>query len=350
MSGELIHNIYYDNGAYIKLTTGNEDLFNNHHKSLIHHVPSLDNTIRIYFTWASLLEAIGLGNFRRKSENKLDLTEFYIYREDINIFQKLDQAFQHAYQYFLTHSELSMDLIICKIEEQLTHCSNKATRHFVEDTLVRYKKSIRASPSGCQKSLAEYLAWDAICEFPFVNFEHIADLDKSVREKVRQINEWLLRTFHDKKSQGTDLSIHRLADKVGKVFFAEDSGEKSKWRKTIPYLLEKEKDLCDVDVIDFATLGKDPSVVITADRPEVIRQRLVIQLKTIRFLCNAEGSKLKLSPGLVLFVDKESCIIYDKLNVSEISEKEGIILSAEPISSQRDRTFFGKMRENLDSF
>lgn len=107
--------------------------------------------------------------------------------------------------------------------------------------------------------------------------------------------------------------------------------------KTIPYLLEKRKDLCDVDVIDFATLAKKPSIIIIADKPEVIRQRLIIQLKTVRFLCSVEGSKLQVSTGLILFVDQESCVVYDKLDVSELNAKEGLVLSIDPTSSKRDQ-------------
>lgn len=102
MSGKLVQNIYFDNGVYRKLVArGNQNIFYNHYNSLISYVPLLDNgNIKIYFTWGSLLEAIGLGSIRRTLKPRLDLTAFYIQREDRNIFEKLDQLFRHTYQFF----------------------------------------------------------------------------------------------------------------------------------------------------------------------------------------------------------------------------------------------------------
>lgn len=88
MSEKLIHNIYFDNGVYRKLVAkSNENIFYNHYNSLISYIPLLDNSnIKIYFTWGSVLEAIGLRRIRRTLKPKLDLTTFYIQREDTNVF------------------------------------------------------------------------------------------------------------------------------------------------------------------------------------------------------------------------------------------------------------------------
>lgn len=207
------------------------------------------------------------------------------------------------------------------------------------------------SPNVCQENLARYLSWDTVCECPFANFDQIKD-EEEVLKKTRQINEWLLATFHNKKHEGLDLSLYRLSDKVMKQFILGNSGEEIKSKKIIPYLLEKGKDLCDVDVIDYATVAKKPSIIITADKPEVIRQRLITQLKTLRFLCIVKGSKLHLSPGLILFVDQDSCVVYDKLDVNEINIKEGLVLSIEPTLSKRDQVSFNtrSYRKELEKF
>lgn len=338
MENERVHNIFYDNGIYKKLTAkGNEDHAVNQYDSLIQYVPSLDNGLyRTYFTWSSLLEAIGLGNFRKKYKPRLSLRQFYIDGNDQNK-QGLVEAYNHSYQYFLNHSELSVSKLKSRIQEQITYSSSKATEKLVEDTLGRYLSSFLSSPDKRSESMAHYLAWDAVCECPFANFCEISDQEQVlIRKKVRKINELLLRIFHDKYCEGIDLSSYRLADKIQKELLSSseylDPFEKKdgcgKSQIKIPNLLENMKDLGDADVIHFATFGLDghPGIVITSDKPEVIRQRLIIQLSVMRFLCKAEESKLKMAHGLVLFADSESGTIYDYLDVKALRKDAHINL------------------------
>lgn len=96
----------------------------------------------------------------------------------------------------------------------------------------------------------------------------------------------------------------------------------------------------DADAIHFATFGyqKRPGIIFTNDKPEAIKQRLIIQLSVMRFLCNAEKSKLSLLPGVILFVDSDTCVVYDKLNVSELNEESGINIHVKDIKSNRKRS------------
>lgn len=135
---------------------------------------------------------------------------------------------------------MSIGLILSRIEEQLTRSSNQAANHIVQDTLVRYKKSMIDSPNGCQERLAHYLTWDTVWECPFANFDQIRDEERVIK-KIRQINEWLLKNFHDKKHEGLDLSLYRLSDKVMKQLLSEDSGKEVKWKKPFRIFWKKER-------------------------------------------------------------------------------------------------------------
>lgn len=350
MNQEKIHNVYYDNGVFVKLTArGNESYSINFYDSLIRYIPSLDNGLyTTYFTWSSLLEAIGLGNLREKNP-KLDLSEFYISRNDQNIEKKLDEAYRYAHQCFLYHLELSTGSLVNTIQTQIDLSTSEATVKLVEDTLGRYKKSILSSPNDRKESLAQHLAWDAVCECPFANFSQMKDEDQvRVRKKTRQINEWLLRIFHDKQAQGIDLSSYRLADKIQKELLSSDEyfalfqqrEKRGPSKINVPHLLENRKDLGDADAIHFVTFGYEnrPGIVFTTDKPEVIKQRAIIQLSVMRFLCNAEKSKMILLLGIVLFVDPETCVVYDKLDIAELNEEAGINIRIKDLQTNRKRS------------
>lgn len=65
---ELCHQIFYDNKIYRALIRNEkEELFVRLYDSLTSHVSTLHNGLyKVHFTYASLLEAIGDGNFREK--------------------------------------------------------------------------------------------------------------------------------------------------------------------------------------------------------------------------------------------------------------------------------------------
>ncbi|MGL4539457.1 MAG: IS1/IS1595 family N-terminal zinc-binding domain-containing protein [Candidatus Rhabdochlamydia sp.] len=84
--------------------------------------------------------------------------------------------------------------------------------------------------------------------------------------------------------------------------------------------------------------------LLEADKPEIIKQRITIQLSVMHFLCSAENSTLKLLPGLIFIVNSETCIIYDKLNVAEFNKEASIEIRIEDVKANRKRSLvlFGK--------
>src|SRR5690606_19655961 len=125
---------------------------------------------KVHFTYASLLEAIGDGNFREKYLPKLDLSPFLLTASDIeetDIEKKLAGAYKCAYNYFYNHKQLSSSSLIQKIDRQLQFSTSDATKFLVSDTLIRYQKTITADFQSVRESLSHYLTWDAVCGFPF---------------------------------------------------------------------------------------------------------------------------------------------------------------------------------------
>lgn len=347
---ELCHQIFYDNKIYRALIgNGNEELSVRLYDSLTSHVPTLHNGLyRVHFTYASLLEAIGDGNFREKYTPRLDLTPFLLESSDVDqaaIEQKLAKAHEHAYNYFYHHKELSKDALLIKIDRQLKFSTSQATKFLVTDTLIRYRQTIATDFESVRESLSHYLTWDAVCGFPFARLPEIPEEEQeSIREKIRKINEWLLRVFHDRRSQGIYLSSYRLIDKIQKELltskqFIEKIERENNFKKLkiyVPYLLENElKDLGDADGIHLMTLGFDgiPGILLTGDRREVLETRLIIQLSVLRVVCEMEASKLELFPGEIYIVDHETGLIKDKILVSEIKEDAGIKIIIDELES-----------------
>src|SRR5690606_31624978 len=104
----VCHQIFYENQIYRALTGKvKEELSIQHYDSLTSHIPALHNGLyKVHFTYASLLEAIGDGNFREKYLPKLDLSPFLLTASDIeetDIEKKLAGAYKCAYNYFYNH-------------------------------------------------------------------------------------------------------------------------------------------------------------------------------------------------------------------------------------------------------
>jgi len=347
-SSELqLHNIFYDNSVYRPLAKkGNEGLYVSFYDSLMNHVPSLDNSeYQVYFTWSSLLEAIGDGNFLEKYEPRLNLDDFCI-SENISeeseealhktLSEHLSAAYSFARTHFLNHPELSQKRLLEKIDDQLKYSTNPAVKDLIDDTLGRYRALIIEDFDWARESCAQHLTWDAICAFPFANLDQRPkESQESTRRHVRQISEWLLRRFHDGRAEGFDFTSFRLVDKIQKELLTnrsfieriEKEQGKSNLQIYIPGLLDSHlKDLCDADYIHFSTFGLNgsPGIMFTADDKDVVYTRLVLQLAIMRFLCAAEKSKLQLFPGIVFIVNPLSGLIIDKIDVSEIKENDHI--------------------------
>jgi len=298
-----------------------------------------------YFSWSSLLEAIGDGNFLEKYEPVLNLDAFCIpgniidqENHDEILVRQFNSAHNCAYNHFLNHPELSQENLLRKIDAQLKFSTNPAAKALIEDTLIRYRGLVINEFDWARESFAQHLTWDSLCGFPFFYSERCTKEDRELlRPSVRKISEWLLRIFHDRRAQGFDLSSFRLVDKIQKELLTdrnfiekiEKEQRKKNLRIYIPGLLENPfKDLCDTDYIHFSTFGmRDPvslepraGIVFTADIKEVVYTRLVLQLSVMRFLCSAETSKLQLFPGMIFIVDPNSGAIIDEIDVSTMDE------------------------------
>jgi hypothetical protein len=326
----------YDNNIYRKLIGKDEKQFSkNLFKSLNDSIPNFyDRFYGLYFPLGLFLEAIGQGNFREKHAKNLDLTPFLLKMSEldqVDLEQKLLNLEKLAYDFFYFHNELSKESLLKKIDHQLKYCSLEDPYYILADSLVDYRNKIATDFEFIRSSLANYLSWDLICGFPFARLSEISEKDQElVRAKIRKINEWLLNRFHMEHLY-KNRSFHRLADKIQKELLTtksyikkiEGENENTKLKILVPNMLESEyKDLGDIDYIDFATLGIDQmaGIILTGDSFEVVEDRLIIQLSLLNWLCEAEGSELKLFLGEIYIIDCKTGYIKEKILVSDIGK------------------------------
>lgn len=323
---EIIYNFYFDNGVFRQLIKpGNEQLYKNLYESLNRFNLSLES-IRVYFTAYSFLEAIGEGNFLENNKNiiKLALDQYNI-NDNISVdLDTIDQIIENTYHrannYFLNHPTLKKDHLIKRIETQLCFSGNNATENIIEDTLKRYENCIKNQYESFRDSLAVECAWDAICSHNFIVLDQTSENHKNnMRKIIRKIGERLLRIFHDvRKIYQIDLNSSRLTNNIVSEFITDSNlFEKPPIDKAL--LLVKNKDFSDADYIHFATLGSlndsQPIIILTCDTKPVIMARLQAQLWMINFLKSAEKSQLTINPGIICIVDPETLTIIEKIDV-----------------------------------
>lgn len=368
---EEIHYIYTDNNFFRQLVKrDNEKLWDSFYDSLIQIFPSLNNGLyRQIFTCFSLLEAIAEGKMRTQYTPKLNLNKFLLCKSDTlsedsledneseyqTLGTQLDKATLFAVNYYKSHPGLSKENLLNKIDEQLLYSTSNAAEDLIKNTLIRYKQSILNDYASFLDKISMELTWDSICSFDFFQLDKKSNhSNETFRKRLIKIKEMLLHVFHDGQVKGRDLGSFRLCEAVqrerltSKEFIEkiESEHENKKYKISVPGMLKGEHDLCDVDVIHYATLGyydpefkkSFPVVVFTSDDRSVIKTRILLQLSIIRFMCkDVLGSQLKLIPGEIHFIDKKTGVVNEEpIIISEISESEHFDIKLDPLDSSSE--------------
>ena len=222
-------------------------------------------------------------------------------------------------------------------------------------TKSRYKQSILNDYESFLDKISLELTWDSICSFDFFRLDKKSNQSNELfRKQFTRVKEMLLQVFHDGQVNGRDLGSFRLCEAIhrerliSKEFIKKIESEhgNKKYKISISGMLKEEHDLCDVDVIHYATLGyydpefqkSFPVKVFTSDDRRAIKTRVLLQLSIIRFMCqNALGSKLKLIPGEIHFIDKKTGVINEEpIIISEISESENFDIKLDPLDSSSE--------------
>jgi hypothetical protein len=363
---EKIHYIYTDNKFFRKLIKkNNEEYWNVFYDSMAQALPSLHNGLyRQIFTCFSFLEAIGEGRIRTKYSHKLNLNKFLLKhldslneelledndKEDQILGKQLDAASLAATEHFKSHPELSKEKLLKKIDDQLERSKSQAANELIQNTLGRFKNSILKDYEACLDKFSSELGWDSICSFDFLQLNKNVNINNDIlRKRFIKIKEMLLHVFHDAQVKGRDLNSFRLCEAIQKerltskefIKKIESENGNNKFKISIPGMLKEELDLCDVDVIHYATLGyfdpefkqTYPTIVFTCDDRKVIKTRILLQLSILRFMCNnVIGSKLKLVPGEIHFIDSNTGRINaEPLIIAELKESETFEIKLDPL-------------------
>jgi len=283
-------------------------LWDSFYDSLIQFVPSLDNGLyRQVFTCFSLLEAIGEGQIRTQYTPKLNLNKFLLCNSDAlsedlledseSEYQilgtQLDKATLFAVNYYKSHPGLSKENLLSKIEEQLHYSTSNAAEDLIKNTLIRYKQSILNDYESFLDKISLELTWDSICSFDFFRLDKKSNQSNELfRKQFTRLKKMLLHVFHDGQVNGRDLGSFRLCEAIhrerliSKEFIKKIESEhgNKKYKISISGMLKEEHDLCDVDVIHYATLGyydpefqkSFPVKVFTSDDRRAIKTRVLL--------------------------------------------------------------------------
>lgn len=298
---EKMHYIFYDTGVFRPMAADKTGkVYNAIYDSLVSYEPSFKNGLyEIIFPVGSFLEFVGMGKILKRC--KLNLGFFEAIVDESNnspLSKKFYEAFGYAFNFFLQRPELSKETLIKKIDGQLGYSNSPATKEMIEQTVGKYRANLESDELLVRHRIARYLAWNAICDFLCFEKYNFKEGSPANNEKFKKIIEWLLKEFHDRRVDGIDLDSHRLFTLAQQYLDTLNGCPVSETKKAI----ESDKDLCDANVIHYATFGtidNDPCIVVTADKSEVIKERIKIQKKIMNFLSGVADSKLNYSPGKI---------------------------------------------------
>lgn len=185
--------------------------------------------------------------------------------------EELEEVLKHSIEFFTDQEYLSRDAIRAKYEGQRFYFSTQPyAREFLEDTIERV-----LAVDSFEESIQTWLAHDHILQRPMW------------QSPLLEINQKLIVETFRKYSEGIDLPLFRLADRVltetietkRKLEKAKTSGPSPASEKK-PFKLESRQDYIDTDLIYYAVMGtvERPSskvVVLTEDDHVEVHNRLV---------------------------------------------------------------------------
>lgn len=318
--------IFFDNNVFCQLTRiDNEQKWNNFYDTQNGLFDQIE--LEVIYTGMSLIETIGFGRQIQhyRINNQISLA---------NTFTSLKNIFEKCYEHYLR--EIRSDKLHNKIEQKLQYCTNKATPELVGLTIKEYLLWLQNNPPAVIESIAFQLAWDKICgAFSSINIQK-----SSPRTKNEIIHNCLFSLWHIlRQEEGyEDLSSYRMVDALNKACFNSPEYQVTLRRElnvpigksiALPFNLEAGKDLVDVDLISFVTLGKyestikgyQPVAAFTQDAYDIIYDRITLQLSVIKGFIAATGVGVTIVPGVVYLLDKD-CKIMDKIVIQEIMVKD----------------------------
>lgn len=189
-------------------------------------------------------------------------------------------------------SELEIESFVNRIDEDLaTYANSVSAEKFIDLTLKRLGASFKTDPLESMSILKGHLVWNLIVTFPYIEPDQISREDST--NMFQRVELWfnaLFAAYHKSFLKGRNIGFFRLAENRAYTYskiVAKDQdnpqfAEANKW--LVRYKrLRREDDLCDGELIDFATLGLEGQKVFcfTSDDSSDIKERLALLKQTL---------------------------------------------------------------------
>ena len=342
MQDFIVYNFFIDNCLYRNLIkTGNEDAWNRLYESLIAINPNYKGrSFDVIFTALSLLEAIGLGKIKEKTNIFNELQKPKLETED-QILKAPCNIYDEAFTFLSNHEELQPEKLIKHIEEQYIYSKSKASTDLVKKTLISWQQYVESNRVETKNLIIGELAWDVTCCFRYYNLtkKTPADID-AITSKAQLLYHVLYSLWIKLRNNNLpDLNSYRITDRNCKMITSTQP-----YRSTAKQAMGSEKinsiklkaeldiwhDLSDAEMIHFVTLGKhqarnknnyEPVVALTCDSKEIIKDRVILQLSNLKKF--ESEANIKFVPGFIYFADK-NCKITGEINVANLLNETGI--------------------------
>ncbi|TET06030.1 hypothetical protein E3J79_03155 [Candidatus Dependentiae bacterium] len=305
--------------------------------------------IELIFTWSQLLEDINLGIIIKDKIKKNPLYKVIIKPfQDTNIDtinDSLDNFYNGACEIVSRIPELQPNKLIKLIDKSTISFAHSQAKILVEQTLIKAKNFIQESDYNYMEDLSHEIAWAFLTSYDFINPQSSKQWNNRKSYFDSLINLW-----HKLFLMGHELDFYRLAEKrywAHLAYLATLQHTKIVGKHSRPGKLKSESDLCDSQLIHFATFGvkinnkRCPVIgITTGDKAEIntikkihehriaICKQTLIDLKRI---LDVEGWNVNETPGeiIVLSINKNN----------EINEGHRITFNA-PFKQETENSIF----------
>ncbi|NNM43058.1 MAG: hypothetical protein HKM07_01780 [Chlamydiae bacterium] len=304
-------NVYFDSNAFERLTKkGTENDWNGFINECEKFQIDILNGCNIIFSPFVLLERIGLGEILKellKSQEYETIKNFvqlfthhlpYLEQQDDSLKQKIAN-FLEVLELLLTQlvlqiKDLNISSILHKLQEEISiYATSSAGSELKQKTLTQYYDHL----SNCfDKNLfARSLVWNLIATFPFINVATTTKTNSlSSFQKSTLWTDSLFAFSHDKFIKGYDLNFARLIDSRYYSYTQAIAKDKKhpQYTRAKQFLSQYKpyhpnSDLCDGELIHFATLGKQMDghckkvICFTCDDFQTITTRLSVMKSSL---------------------------------------------------------------------
>jgi len=273
----LSHLIHLDNNLF-RLIKRKPEFANKFFTFFDQEGPAVFENIDLLFTWSQFLEDANLGRiitkikateeWKKNIESKSISLIGNIF--SINIF--LDEYFELVLKIVSTMPELQRDQFLDKIDLNLEKFTYNRADVLVKMTLKKCRDYI--AEKDYMVDLAWHIAWVLLTANTFI-------VSNQQWQERNAYFDPLISVWHKLFLEGHELDFYRLMENRYYAYTNYSKKEPFDSLQHVP--IKPESDLCDSEIIHFASLGIEwrPVICITMDKERVLEKRLAIMKQSL---------------------------------------------------------------------